>query len=595
MTTLDWFVSQKGQKEGPFTTSEVVRKVVSGDFDVGALIWKQGMQEWQPLLAHFKRPPTLSVEVPVVLTPGPSSQPEPLGARRRENFFAKHWHGDFSLPFSFWVVGFVGTLVILFLIGVATVLVGGWDFDPFIILAYVGSIWLIVVVWGLLQVVGIWRSARRYSAERSAQGKSTAWAVLTQIAVVFGAIASVANLANTGGPQVAESWQIAFQNDPAIPDFTLRVMRNGTELEIAGGFKYGLSSDVDKVVRASPQIKIVHLNSSGGRVGEAKKLANLIRERGLTTYVSSQCLSACSVSFAAGRERWLRLGAKLGYHSGSFAGRDSADGIREALLGEGLPPDFVSKAVSYSSQQMWYPSEAELRAAKAITGTADGYKFAVSGYGLRPGSEDFRTQLQKHSFFQAVEEATPDIFATIVRKFQSAYVAGTPESVILDDLRASHIAPLIVSRMATADDQLSIEYAILLADQLEWLGQKDNLQCYEYAAKGANTTIVNALSPELRTRELSWSERLIRSRPVNKPTTSSQLEAIYTVIFQKLSGRYAAADLDMLVEPAKVKPAQYGRYCQLAAAMFREISRLPSSQAGYAMRDTFKEPAASSK
>ena len=285
---LEWFVSQSGRQAGPFTTSEVVQKVVSGEFDVGALIWNQGMQEWQPLSAHFKPPPTIYIERPVLVAPGLGSGT--LRTNSRENVLGKFWRGEYPLPFSFWLIGFGGNLLILFAMGVASVLVQGRDFDPFLVFAYLGSIWLIVIVWGMFQGIGTWRSARRYSAEKSAQGRSIAWAVLAQVIVVLGAIVSVGNFAIRGGPQLAESWQMTFSGDPTIPDFTLRVMRNGTELEIAGGFKYGLASDVEKVVRASPQVKVVHLNSSGGRIGESEKLARLIRERGLTTYVSSRCL-----------------------------------------------------------------------------------------------------------------------------------------------------------------------------------------------------------------------------------------------------------------------------------------------------------------
>src|SRR5262249_57665242 len=103
----------------------------------------------------------------------------------------------------------------------------------------------------------------------------------------------------------------AFKNDPCIPDYTIRVMRNGSELEIAGGFKYGLANDVEKVMQASPGVNVVHLNSIGGRVGEARRLARLIRAKGLTTYTSRQCLSACPIPLATPRESSIRAPAHL--------------------------------------------------------------------------------------------------------------------------------------------------------------------------------------------------------------------------------------------------------------------------------------------
>ena len=119
-----------------------------------------------------------------------------------------------------------------------------------------------------------------------------------------------ANAINTllkdGAPQIIETWRIAFQNDPGIPDYSIRVMRDGTEAEIVGGLKYGLADDFVKILGASRHVKIVHLDSTGGRLGEGEKLYEIIRSRGLTTYVSSKCMSACTLAFAGGRERYLR-------------------------------------------------------------------------------------------------------------------------------------------------------------------------------------------------------------------------------------------------------------------------------------------------
>jgi hypothetical protein len=354
-----------------------------------------------------------------------SGSPASLAAQDN-GFFVNFWRGHYSLPFSFWVVGFFGILLIVFAIGLSLIFFNRADFDPYLLFAYLVAIWLGTGMWALFHGVGTWRSSRRHAARMSAQGKSALWAKLARIVVVGGAMGLVAGFARTATPQLAEGWRIAFRNDPAIPGFALRVMRNGTELEIAGGLKYGLASDFDKLVRAFPLIETVRLDSAGGRIGEAVKLARLIRERGLATYVSRQCLSACTIAFASGRERWLNAGAQLGYHVGAFAGRENAAGMREVLLRAGLPPSFVARVISHSSRQMWYPTEAELLAAHVITGTTDTDGASVSGYGPRRGAWDFGRK-------------------------------GTPVISILDELSNFHLAPVVVSRAAPADGRPSVE------------------------------------------------------------------------------------------------------------------------------------------
>ena len=130
---------------------------------------------------------------------------------------------------------------------------------------------------------------------------------------------------------------MAFLGDPGIPAYSIRVMRNGTEAEITGGFKYGLSDDFSKILKASRQIKVVHLNSIGGRVGEAIKLGDVLRAQGVDTYVSLGCYSACTIAFAAGRNRFLRKGAALGFHAPAFPGMSSSE-LRDA--GSGAEADF---------------------------------------------------------------------------------------------------------------------------------------------------------------------------------------------------------------------------------------------------------------
>src|SRR5262249_13359050 len=241
--------------------------------------------------------------------------------------------------------------------------------------------WACILVLTCWQLVGTWRSAIRYSSTREQQGKRAFWGTLAQVAVVFGVLGSIGTIARQAVPQVIETWRVAFQNDPGIPDYSIRVMRDGTEAEIVGGLKYGLTDDFLKILGASPRVKVVHLNSIGGRLGEGEKLFEVIRGRGLTTYVSSKCMSACTLSFAGGRDRYLRQGAVLGFHKGAFPGTDddSFDDNQRAIFARaGFEPQFISKALSTPNSDMYKPELSVLMAAHVITDVTDGSQFAIS-------------------------------------------------------------------------------------------------------------------------------------------------------------------------------------------------------------------------
>src|SRR5262249_52529857 len=90
--------------------------------------------------------------------------------------------------------------------------------------------------------------------------------------------------------------------DAAVPiaAHRIRVMRGGTEIELFGGLAAGIAEELRAMLAHAPKARVVHLNSPGGRMLEGWKLYTLIRERGLSTYTSARCYSACTLAFLAG-------------------------------------------------------------------------------------------------------------------------------------------------------------------------------------------------------------------------------------------------------------------------------------------------------
>src|SRR5205814_3840906 len=119
--------------------------------------------------------------------------------------------------------------------------------------------------------------------------------------VVIGALQSVFVLATIGVPQVNELIQIALRTGPG-DRYTLRLLRQNTELEVSGGIGFGLTDEVKRSLDAYPGIQVIHLNSIGGRIAEAQKLRDLIASRKLVTYSSQGGLSACFTAFLGGED-----------------------------------------------------------------------------------------------------------------------------------------------------------------------------------------------------------------------------------------------------------------------------------------------------
>ena len=174
---------------------------------------------------------------------------------------------------SYWIIAFLAAIAfVLFVIFVTGALSAESGYNPIRIFSILSAIWSGLVAITIWQLVGVWRSANRYTAQKVTQNKKGAWGTLAKVAVIIGTLRAVAYFIQSGYPQIEAAAKMAFLNDPTIPNYALRIMRNGTEVEISGGFKYGLNDDFLRILNAAPRVEVVHLNSLGGRIGEAEKL-----------------------------------------------------------------------------------------------------------------------------------------------------------------------------------------------------------------------------------------------------------------------------------------------------------------------------------
>jgi hypothetical protein len=540
-------------------------------------------------IADLMRGPAKAEPGPLPTRAVPATEP-PI-APGRGNFIARHWRGELPLWVSYWVINFLGDLCVAAVpILIGAIFASKTGYYPLSLFATFSGTWACILLVACWQLVGTWRSAKRYRSIRRQQGRHAFWGGLAQAAVVFGVFATGSNIVREGAPQIIETWRIAFLNDPDIPEYSIRVMRDGTEAEIVGGLKYGLTDDFAKILSASRRIKIVHLNSVGGRLGEGERLYEVIRSRGLTTYVSSTCLSACKLAFAGGHERYLRKGAVLGFHKGTFPGYEGFEEAQRAIFARaGFDPRFIAKAVSTPNADMYTPEPSVLLAAHVITDVTDGSQFAVSGLGRELSKEDIGLSLSKAlPVFEAMKERFPKFYDSLIDQYQQDIVRGKSEAETIENVRAKFM-PFMHQLIPLADDDVLIDYARLLTDQYAALSKHDPSACYLYASGTGNKDFVSLLPQDVSARELAIQERVIRTA-VKRPPINQKVEEM---VRQKLLTRLKAngvtdSDLQILTE-GTVDKSKHRLYCALSIAMFREVARLPEAEGAMFMRTVFEE------
>ena len=515
-----------------------------------------------------------------------------LKRRKLPNFIAVHWRGEYALWVSYWVIGFVSDLLaiaVLALIARLTITTG--SVSPFGILACFALIWLLIAGVSVWQMVGTWRSANNRIAERKAVGKRAPWAWLAKVTIGLGWLQLVALIITKAIPQISEATRIALMNDPEIPPYAIRVI-NGTEAEISGGIKFGLTSDFEKMLNASPGIRVVHLDSVGGRIGEAQRLNTLIRDRGLDTYVEAGCLSACTFAFVAGRQRTLRKGAQLGFHRGSFAGEDEVDGYgpgvaRSIYIAAGISGAFIDKALATRNEDLWRPSEAEVLAAGVVTGISDGDEFAIAGYEGREITRAFwdKTLLKAAPVYAALKQNDPKSYDEILDIYVGEAARGTPRGKINGEVRA-RLNALIRARLPRADDAALIDFGRLIVDQYRALQAQDEAACYRFASGDSiDDAIVRMIPAALTNRETALDVRLISSAGVRRDAGNT--DAAWQKIMAGLAaGGITSADLQFL-QSGTVAPSDYRRYCSIAIGLYQQITDLPSEEAASVLRELF--------
>jgi hypothetical protein len=152
---------------------------------------------------------------------------------------------------------------------------------------------------------------------------------------------------------------------------TIHVLSGGSVIEISGSFSTTLPRDFVTVLAQTPQVRTVWLESPGGRVQPAIAIAKIIQSRGLDTYVGRFCVSACTLAFLGGHQRFLAPNARLGFHQAHLPDTPPERWdpvLRQAYRAFGVPSDFIDHVLRTPPEALWFPTPSELSDASITTG-----------------------------------------------------------------------------------------------------------------------------------------------------------------------------------------------------------------------------------
>ncbi|HWL72393.1 MAG TPA: hypothetical protein VNQ74_00800 [Burkholderiaceae bacterium] len=275
------------------------------------------------------------------------------GRTRRVGYLRQHWRGDLPLAVAV-IVSAALVWGVVQLIGYASRQVPITDYP-------VGSslLWLLEVT--ILIAGALWwgTGVQRSAIESVDRGGSMPVAVLTGI-VGIGAFVWVGVFWFQSARYVMpEVWSTLIGSSPPA---TVHLEARSGQVVVQGGLEFGSTRAVRAVLDDNPNVRIVRLDSRGGRVAEGLALGTLLRDRNLDTYVNDECSSACVTAFAGGARRIIGTGARLGLHSAGGAGF-SADAVASAnrrsddfIAARGVDQRVLQQGASIANDQIWFPS-----------------------------------------------------------------------------------------------------------------------------------------------------------------------------------------------------------------------------------------------
>lgn len=153
---------------------------------------------------------------------------------------------------------------------------------------------------------------------------------------------------------------------------TVTISSDGVELRLDGDFTEGTARRIRRALRANAGVRVLSLRSEGGLVDEAEQVGDIVSAYRLATFAPDICISACTLAFVRGRERFAAPDAQLGFHAPWEAGsrgeevQVSSDEERQAYVSAGIAPDFVDRALSTPSSEVWFPDRDRLLRSRVV-------------------------------------------------------------------------------------------------------------------------------------------------------------------------------------------------------------------------------------
>jgi hypothetical protein len=517
---------------------------------------------------------------PIALEPSPENQvvPQPE-AKRSRNYIVRHWVGDLPLWISYWVnLILLATAIPLGATAMLAPAIEGWSLRT-VAIYHVSYLLMAIALW-LWGIVGVWQSADRHVS----RGGSGTWATLAKVAVVLGAISVSGQLATSIGPQLKEFGLIAIGSDP-IGDYRITILNDGKSAHIRGMLREGSARDIARVLEATPAVTTIVLSSNGGRLAEAKAIAEIVKARAMNTYVDDKCISACTFIFIAGKDRAAYAKARIGFHAPSTPGTDRnlAEGsrqyARDVYRSADLPDWFIKRALA--DQEIWYPTREELIRARVLTRVAFNRESTVL-FSTFSSKEELALGMRGEELFRAIANRFPDVFDQALEKGWAVKTAGGKDGEILTAMRST-IDQAHGRLLKAGDDRMRESFTLIILEQLRAAKSVSPAACEKLLHSQIDPSTI--FPQELIIKEKRWLlENLAKTPSRTKARDKRTIQDAVNAVLDRLPRNYLPVLANL--EKHRNQPALV---CDATIALYTAAMQQPPKSRAAALEGLFSQ------
>lgn len=371
------------------------------------------------------------------------------------------------------------------------------------------------------------------------------------------------------------------RNDPT----QITLAPDSKTIIISGRIQPGAAARFKIILDAISTVQSVSLISPGGRLEEAAKIYEAIKDRRLDTYVDQICMSACTMIFLGGRERSATPQAKIGFHQPYLVAGESRTNatlvaaMRRFYDEASVRPSFTDKAMSTPSSGMWYPQFDELLTAnvvtKRVTGGATSTLFSL--FNTRDALE---SALLREETFRLLRAKHFDIFEAIVDAGWTAKLDGKNDDQIGSALREKLMGNF-QNMMTSADDAVFINYIKLAGAQTRAARDIGFDACYLLSQGQLN--IQQNLPEKYWKEELEILGAALRSASPRVIVTEKEAESSLVKTFDEMT----AEEIQAIADPTKANRIDV---CNATIKMYEAIEKMPERELVLVSRYIFTSP-----